>query len=87
MWDYLNFYLSADVLFLADACENFRKMVMKLFSIDPFHYLTLAAFGFNTMLEVTKKKRIECFDDTNMILFSKKGLRGGYTFGSRQITD
>ncbi len=41
MKDYHNHYLLSDVLLLTDIFENFRKMSLETFDLDPIHYYSL----------------------------------------------
>ena len=38
--DYHNLYGQSDTLLLADVFENFRNMCMKVYELDPAHFLT-----------------------------------------------
>ena len=41
MKDYHNHYLITDILLLADVFENFRKMSLETYGVDPIHYFSL----------------------------------------------
>jgi hypothetical protein len=53
--DYHDIYLKTDVYILADVMENFRRMALKEFGVDPCHYFTLPSVGFDTMLKKTEE--------------------------------
>ena len=38
--DYHDLYVQSDTLLLADVFENFRNMFMKVYKLDPSHFLT-----------------------------------------------
>ena len=40
MGDYHDLYLVGDVLLLTDVFENFRKICMQYYKLDPCHYFT-----------------------------------------------
>lgn len=85
LYDYLNFYLIWDILFLTDACEAFRDLMMEFYSIDPFQYFTLASFSLDLVLYYSKKS-IPLMTDVNMILMTQSAIRGGLTFGTKELT-
>ena len=74
--DFHDLYLQTDVLLLADVFECFRKNCMNNFEIDPSHYVTLPAFGWDAMLKMTKVK-LDLLTDVNMYNFFTNGVRGG----------
>ena len=49
---------------------------MNNFEIDPSHYVTLPAFGWDAMLKMTKVK-LDLLTDVNMYNFFTNGVRGG----------
>jgi len=77
--DYHDLYLYTDVLLLADIFENFRKLCMKDYCLDPCWYYTLPGFGWDAMLKMTGIK-LENTTDPNMYLMIEKGIRGGMSF-------
>lgn len=48
--DYHDIYLQTDVLQLADVFENFRKMSLKTYRLDPAHYFTSPGLAWDAML-------------------------------------
>ena len=38
--DYRDLYVQSDTLLLADVFENFRNIFMKVYKLDPSHFLT-----------------------------------------------
>lgn len=82
--DYLEIYLLADVLLLADIFENFRTNCYESYELDPLHYYSNAHFTFDAFLRYSGTK-LELFTDPNMYFFISKGIRGGLSMvgGSR----
>ena len=37
--DYHDFYVQSDILLFADVFENFRNMCIKVYDLDPAHFL------------------------------------------------
>ncbi|GFV82659.1 uncharacterized protein TNCV_1618881 [Trichonephila clavipes] len=56
--------------------ENFRKICMQTYKLDPCWYFTTPALSRDAMLLHTKVA-IELFTDYDMLLFIEKGVRGG----------
>ncbi|GFW66282.1 c2H2-type domain-containing protein [Trichonephila clavipes] len=56
--------------------ENFRKICMQTYKLDPCWYFTTPALSWDAMLLHTKVA-IELFTDYDMLLFIEKGVRGG----------
>ncbi len=81
--DYLEIYLLADVLLLADCFENFRSQCLDLYEIDPLHYFSNAHFTFDAFLRHSSCV-IELFTDINMHMFISRGIRGGLSMVSGQ---
>ena len=52
--DYHWLYLKTDVLVLADIFENFRKMSLKYYKLDPANYLTATSLAWDAALLETK---------------------------------
>lgn len=71
--DYLNVYLKTDVLLLADIFENYRKLSMEKYGLDPAHYFTTPGYSWDAMLKFTNV-RIELLTDIDQILFVERGI-------------
>jgi len=74
--DYLEIYLLADLLLLADVFENFRSNCYSFYELDPLHYFSNAHFTFDAFMRFSGVQ-LELLTDANMYLFISKGIRGG----------
>jgi len=77
--DYTKLYCKIDTILLAEVFEAFRQKMHTFGGLDPAHYISLPAFGYDTMLLITKAN-IELPTDIDMIHFLEKGKRGGVSF-------
>ena len=69
-------YLNSDRLLLADVFENFRKMCLKIYRLDPVKFLSAPGLAWQAALKTTEVK-LELLTDINMLLMVEKGIRGG----------
>ena len=76
MKDYHDLYLKTDVLLLADVFENFRDVCQENYKLDPAWYYTAPGLAWDTTLKVNKVE-LELLSDTDMLLMTEKGIRGG----------
>ena len=67
---YHDLYLTLDVLLLADVFENFRRMSLNYYELDPCHYYTLPGLSFDDCLKKTKIE-LELLCDPNNFFLSK----------------
>ena len=74
--DYHDLYLRTDVLLLADVLENFRRMCLNQYKLDPAHYYTSPGLSWDALLKHTGVQ-LELLSDVDIHLFIEKGLRGG----------
>ncbi|GFS97367.1 uncharacterized protein NPIL_1401 [Nephila pilipes] len=74
--EYCDLYVKTDVLLLTDLFENFRKICIQTYKLDPCWYFTTPALSWDAMLLKTKVA-IELFTDYDMLLFIENGVRGG----------
>ena len=79
--DYLEIYVTLDMLLLAAVFENFRASTYKHFRLDPGHYVSAPSLSFDAMLRITRVK-IDLLSDLDMYLFFCKGIRGGMSGSS-----
>ena len=54
--DYHDFYVQSDTLLLADVFENFRNMCIKVYELDPAHFLSAPGLAWQACLKKTKVK-------------------------------
>ena len=74
--DYHDLYVQSDTLLLADVFENFKNMCIKVYKLDPAHFLSAPGLAWQACLEKTKVK-LELLTDVDMLLMVEKGIRGG----------
>ena len=48
--DYHDFYVQSDTLLLADVFENFRNMCIKVYELDPAHFLSAPGLAWQACL-------------------------------------
>lgn len=76
MGEYHDLYLKTDVGLLADVFENFRKIAMRDYGLDPANYYTLPNYSWDCMLKKTGVV-LEQITDIDMYQMIEQGLRGG----------
>ena len=74
--DYHDFYVQSDTLLLADVFENFRNTCIKVYELDPAHFLSASGLAWQACLKKTEVK-LEFLTDVDMLLMIEKGIRGG----------
>ena len=72
--DYHDLYIQSDTLLLADVFENFRNMCIKVYKLDPAHFLSAPGLAWQVCLKKTEVK-LELLIDANMLLMVEKGIR------------
>jgi len=73
---YHNIYLLTDVLLLADVFENFRKMSLETYGLDPVHYCSLPGLSWDAMLKYTNV-HLDLITDPDMYQMVEDNIRGG----------
>ena len=74
--EYHDLYVQSDTLLLADIFENFRNMCIKVYELDPAHFLSLPGLAWKAYLKKTNVK-LELLTDYDMLLMVEEGIRGG----------
>ena len=74
MAEYHYLYLRIDTLLLTNVFENFRKMCLKVYHLDPVKLLSAPGSARQVVLKKSKVK-LESFTDIDMLLMVEKGIR------------
>ena len=61
---------------LADVFENFRNKCIKIYKLDPAHFLSAPGLAWQACLKSTKVE-LELLTDIDMLLMVEKETRGG----------
>ena len=61
---------------LADVFENFRNICIKVYDLDPAHFLSASELAWQACLKKTEV-RLELLTNVDMLLMVEKGIRGG----------
>ena len=61
---------------MADVFENFRKMCLKIYHLDPVKFISAPGLAWQAALKKTEVK-LELITDIDMLLLVEKGIRGG----------
>ena len=69
-------YFRSDVLLLPDVFENFPKMCLEIYKLDPIKFISVPGLVWQAAL---KKKQVELdlLTDVDMLLMIEKVIRGG----------
>ena len=73
---YHDLFVQSNTLLLADVFENFRNMCIKVYELDPAHFLSLPGIAWQACLKNTNVK-LELLIDYDMLLMVEEGIRGG----------
>ena len=74
--DYPHLYVQNDTISLADVFENFRNMCIKVYELDPAHFLSAPRLAWQACLKKTEVK-LELLTDVDMLLMIEEEIRGG----------
>ena len=74
--EYHDLYVQSDTLLLADVFENFRNTCLKVYELDPAHFLSLPELAWQACLKKTNVK-LELLTDYDMLLMVEEGIRSG----------
>ena len=81
--EYHDLYLKCDVLLLADIFEEFRKICLKNYLLDPAWYFSSPSLSWDALLKHSKVK-LELLTDPDQLLMFEKGIRGGVSMISNR---
>ena len=81
--DYHDLYVKTDVALLADVFENFRKLCLQQYGLDPAHYFTSPGLSWDALLKKTGVE-LELLTDYEMHMFVERGIRGGISMVSKR---
>ena len=75
---YLNhdLYVQSDTLLLADVFENFRDMCIKVYELDPAHFVSQPGLAWQACLKKINIE-LELLTDYDMLLMTEERIRGG----------
>ena len=76
--EYHDLYLKTDVILLANVFEEFRKVCLKNYGLDPVHFYTAPGLAWKACLKKTRI-RLELLFDPDMLLMFERGIREGIT--------
>ena len=74
--EYHDLYVQRDTLLLADLFENFRNMCIKIYELDPVHFLSASGLAWEACLKKTEVE-LELITNIDVLLMIKKGIRDG----------
>ena len=69
-------YVQSNTLLLVDVFENVRNMCIKVYEVDPAHFLSLPGLAWQACLKRTNVK-FELLTDYDMLLMVEERIRGG----------
>ena len=73
--EYHDLYVQSDTLLLADVFENFTNTCLKVYELDPAHFLSLLGLVWQACLKKTNVK-LELLTDYDMLLKVEEEIRG-----------
>ena len=74
--EYHNLYVQSDRLLLAEVFENFQKMCLEIYELDPAKKFSARELAWQAALKKTKVK-LDLLTDIDMLLMVEKGIRRG----------
>lgn len=77
--DYAEVYCKIDTILLAEIFQAFRKRMKAFSGLDPAYYISLPAYGYDSMLKITGAE-IELPTDIDIVHFLERCKRGGVSF-------
>ena len=76
--------MQSDTLVLADVFESFRNMCIKVYELDPPHFLSLPGLTWQACLK--KNLKLELLTDYDMLLMVEEGIRDGICLSIHRYT-
>ena len=73
--EYHDLYVQSDTLLLTDVYANFRNTCLKVYELDPDHFLSLPRLAWQACLKKTSLK-LELLADYDMLLMVEERIRG-----------
>ena len=74
--EYHNLYLRSNTLVFADVFENYRKMCLNMYHLDPIKFLSAPGLAWQATLEKTEVK-LELLTNIDILLMVAKEISGG----------
>ena len=74
--EYHDLHVQSYTLLLADVFENFKNTYLKVYELDPAHFLSLPGLAWQACLKETNIK-LELLTDYEMLLMVEEGTKGG----------
>ena len=74
--EYHDLYVQSDTLLLADVFEEFRDKLIKIYRLDPSHFLSAPGLEWQACLKKTNVN-LELLTDIDMLLMIEARIRGG----------
>ena len=71
---YHDLYVQSDTMLLADVFENFRKVCLKEYQLDPCYFVSAPEVAWTAVLRLTNVK-LELLTDVDMLLMFEEGIR------------
>ena len=84
--DFHDPYLMSDVLLLAHVFENFRKICLKHYKLDPAHYYISPGLAWDACLKETGQE-LQLLHDYDLYMMFEKGICGGITHISKRYAE
>ena len=81
--EYHDLYVQSDTLLLVDVFENFRNTCLKVYELDPAHFLSLPGLAWQACLKKTNIQ-LELLTDYDILLMVEEGIEVEYAI---QYTD
>ena len=74
--EYNDLYVQSDTLLLVDVFESFRNMCIKVYELDPAHFVSAPGLAWQACLKKAEVE-LELITDPDMLLMVEEGMRGG----------